>query len=312
MIRRMIRYCKKFINNIIKFIANPRARFLFLNFHGFYNFLSDEKHIRKQYSILLGQQLNLNNPQSFNEKTQWLKLYDRNTLYTNLVDKFLVRNFVQDVLGEEYLIPLIGTWNSAEEINFEELPDSFVLKCNHNSGFGMCICKNKKQLDVGSVKKQLEQGMRQNYYLQGREWPYKNVERKIIAEKYMVDESGIELKDYKIFTFSGRAKYIQVDYDRFTDHHRNFYTLKWEYVPFTTCYPTNSKHKIEKPYNLDRLIRAAEQLAHAAGDPKFVRVDMYVIGKRIYFGEMTFYHGSGYEKFMPKEYDNYLGQFIEI
>lgn len=296
----------------IKFLVNRQARFNFLSSRGLYNHMSDEEYIKKQFKVYTGKKLDLGNPQTFNEKMQWLKLNDRKPIYTKLVDKYLVRGFVEMVLGKEFLIPLLGVWDLAEEINFEKLPDKFVLKCNHNSGEGMCICKGKSQIDFVSVKGRLSQAMRQNYWRHAREWPYKNVERKIIAEKYMEDESGTELKDYKLFTFSGKVKCIEVDYNRFTDHHRNFYTTEWEYVPFTTCYPTDFRHKIPKPKYLKNLVESAEKLAYAAGVPKFVRIDMYIVNDKIYFGEMTFYHGAGYEKFMPQEYDLRLGNMIKL
>lgn len=300
------------LNKAAKFLVNRQARFNFLSAKGLYNHIPDEEYIKKQYKVYTGKKLNLVTPKSFNEKMQWLKLNDRKPIYTKLVDKYLVRRFVTAVLGEEFLIPLLGVWDSAEKIDFEKLPDSFVLKCNHNSGEGMCICKEKSQVDFSSVKCELNYAMGRNYWQHAREWPYKNVERKIIAEKYMEDDSGTELKDYKFFTFGGKVAFIEVDYNRFTDHHRNFYTPKWEYVPFTTCYPTDAKHKIAKPCCLERMIESAEKLAYAAGTPKFVRVDMYIVDNKIYFGEMTFYHGAGYEKFVPEEYGIRLGNMIKI
>lgn len=296
----------------VKFLVNRQVRFDFLSSQGLYNHMPDEEYIKKQFKVYVGKELDLGNPQTFNEKMQWLKLNDRKLIYTKLVDKYLVRGFVEMVLGKEFLIPLLGVWDLAEEIDFDKLPDKFVLKCNHNSGEGMCICKGKSQIDFVSVKAKLNYAMRRNYWWHAREWPYKNVERKIIAEKYMEDESGTELKDYKLFTFSGKVKYIEVDYNRFTDHHRNFYTTEWEYVPFTTCYPTNPKYKIPRPRCLEKLVESAEKLACAAGVPKFVRVDMYIVNDKLYFGEMTFYHGAGYEKFMPQEYDLRLGDMIEL
>lgn len=300
------------MRNYFRLLYDKEVQFYVLKRLGLLDRLDDEKYLKKQFYAITRKKLDLNNAITFNEKIQVLKLIDRKELYTSLVDKYEVRNFVEKNLGKKYLIPLIGVWDDPEQIDFDLLPEQFVLKCNHNSGVGMCICKNKNDIDIKTVRKELKKGLDENYYLSGREWPYKNVKRKIIAEKYMVDESGTELKDYKLFTFEGKVHYIQVDYDRFTDHHRNFYDLEWNYVPFTTLYPTNPNREIAKPICLERLIESAEVLAKAAGTPHFVRVDFYVINDQIYFGEMTFYHGSGYEKFYPEEYGEKLGDLIKL
>lgn len=300
------------MRNYFRLLYDKEVQFYVLKRLGLLDRLDDEKYLKKQFYAVTRKKLDLNNAITFNEKIQVLKLIDRKELYTSLVDKYEVRKFVEKNLGKEYLIPLIGVWDDPEQIDFSLLPEQFVLKCNHNSGVGMCICKNKNDIDIKTVRKELRKGLDENYYLSGREWPYKNVKRKVIAEKYMVDESGTELKDYKLFTFDGKVHYIQVDYDRFTDHHRNFYDLEWNYVPFTTLYPTNPNRKIAKPVCLERLIKSAEVLAKAAGTPRFVRVDFYVINDHIYFGEMTFYHGSGYEKFYPEEYGEKLGDLIKL
>ncbi len=298
--------------NIKKLAYNPYKLFSLLATKGKMNWVPDYIYLKLMYRARFGRKLNLNNPITFNEKMQYLKLFDRNKDYTIHVDKYLVRKFVKDTIGEQYLIPLLGVWNNADEIDFSALPSSYVLKCNHNSGMGMFINNGKEKVDKKKVKQELNRGLEEDYYLHHREWPYKNVPRKIIAEKYMVDESGYELKDYKIFTFSGKAYCIQVDYDRFVDHHRNFYDLEWNYIPFTTLYPTNQRHIIEKPSCLDELIKCAEKIAEAAGKPSFLRVDFYVIGNSILFGEMTYFHGSGYEQFYPEEYDYKLGSLIDI
>ncbi len=279
---------------------------------GLFNYLSDECFLKLQFKSKSGYKLNLDTPRTFNEKMQWLKLNDHNPLYTTLVDKYKVRKYVAQTIGERYLIPLLGVWDCPSDINFSTLPEQFVLKCNHNSGIGMYICRSRVDLNVKKVRKELKKGLRQNYYKNGREWPYKNVDRKVIAEKYMVDESGTELKDYKFFTFGGKVKYIQVDYDRFINHHRNFYTPEWEYVPFTTCYPTNPNKIIPKPMCLDEMINIAEKLAVEIGSLPFLRVDLYAVKSEVYFGELTFYHGSGYEKFFPEEYDTILGELIKL
>ena len=271
--------------------------------------MSDRTYLKMRYKIDTGETLNLENPTKFNEKLQWLKLHDHNPQYTKMVDKFEVKEYMKDLIGEEFIIPTLGVWNHFDEINFDSLPNQFVLKSTHDSG-GVVICKDKSKLDMDNARNVINKSLKRNYFYSGREWPYKNVKPRIIAEKYMVDESGYELKDYKIFLFSGKAKYIQVDFDRFTDHHRNFYSTDWEYVPFTTLYPTNPDRHIEKPQCLDTLLQVSEKIANSLKNPKFLRVDLYVINNLVYFGEVTFYHGSGYEKFYPETWNEKLGSLI--
>lgn len=175
-------------------------------------------YLRMRFKQRCGRSLNLAEPKTFNEKLQWLKLYNRKPEYTVMVDKYKVREYIAQMIGEEYLIPLLGVWDDPEDIDFDALPNRFVLKCNHNSGLGMCICKDKSKLDITKVKAELRKGLQQNYYLSSREWPYKDVPRKIIAEKYMEDASG-DLKDYKFYCFNGEMKFVMINSDR------NTYTL---------------------------------------------------------------------------------------
>lgn len=277
--------------------------------HELYKWIPTKLFIKLQYRHVVKKKLNLRNPQTFNEKLQWLKLYDRNPLYTTLVDKYAVREYIKEKIGEEYLIPLIGgPWKSVNEIPFDTLPNQFVLKTTHDSG-GIVICKDKAVFDIDAAKCKLKWSLQRKYFYSSREWPYKNVQPQIIAEKYMVDESGTELKDYKIFNFQGKAKLIQVDYNRFVDHKRNLYTPEWEYLDVMLQYPNDSQHKIEKPKSLGKMLELAELLSE--GIPH-VRTDFYSIGEKIYFGELTFYHGSGFEKFDPPEWDRILGDWLVL
>lgn len=290
---------------IYVFMSNIKTNFL--------KFLPDKIYLSFEYFCTLGRKPDIENPKSFNEKMQWLKIYDRKEKYTILADKYKVREFVEKVCGNRVkLIPLLGVWDNPDEIDFSVLPDSFVLKCNHNSGKGMCICKGKEKLNYKMAVRELKEGLKENYFWAGREWQYKNIKRKVLAEKYMTDDSGEELKDYKVFVFNGKAVYIEVDYNRFTDHHRNFYDIEWNYVPFTTLYPTNPDCQISKPECLTGLIESAELLTKEAGNPPFLRVDFYIIEKEIYFGEITFHHGGGMEPFYPSEYDEKLGALIVL
>lgn len=271
-------------------------------------YIPDKLYLKLFYRYATGNKLNLKNPQTFNEKLQWLKLYDRNPLYTKLVDKYEVREYIKEKIGEEYLIPLLGVWDNVDEINFDELPSQFVLKTTHDSG-GVVICKDKRNFDIDQAKNFLSEHLQNNFYYMGREWPYKNVKPRIIAEKYMVDESNIELKDYKLFCFDGNVVLIQVDYGRFEKHMRNLYDLDWNYLDLEIQYPTNSLKVINKPNNLCEMLDIASSLSRKL---PHVRVDMYVINNKVYFGELTFYHGSGTEKITPKKWDYKLGDMINL
>lgn len=275
---------------------------------GLLNFLSDEKFIKIAYRMHMGKKLNLENPQTFNEKLQWLKLYDRNLLYTRLVDKYAVKEYVGNKIGVDRIIPTLGVWEKVKEINFEVLPEQFVLKCNHDSG-GIVICKDRAKLDVKSAKRKLFKCMKRNGYWYGREWPYKAVKPRVIAEQYMEDSTG-ELRDYKFFCFDGRVRYFKVDFDRFTNHRANYFDREGNLLPFgeEPC-PPDYNAKIELPNNLQEMIKFAEMLSE---NIKFVRVDFYNVNGKIYFGEMTFFPASGFWKFVPEEYDSILGEYLML
>lgn len=286
-----------FIKQVNKFITNPKARFAFLNSLGLYNRMSDEKFLKKAFNIMMNQKLNLDNPQTFNEKLQWLKLYNRKPEYTMMVDKYKVREYIAERLGEEYLIPLLGVWDDPDEIDFDALPNQFVLKCNHNSGLGMYICNDKSKLNIRQVKKELCKGLKQDYYLTYREWPYKDVPRKIICEKYMIEEveskkSNSELTDYKFFCFNGNPKFMYISHDHATDATTDFFDMEFNRLNMRMKDP-NSNIIPPKPALFESLKEIAKKLS--AGIP-FVRVDMYVINGRIYFGELTFFHNAGFTR----------------
>ena len=297
------------INKGIKYITNSRYRFLINDSLGLYNKLPDEKYLSKKYESKMGKALNLAEPKTFNEKLQWLKLHDRHPEYTRMVDKYLVREYIGDKLGEEYLIPLLGAWDSPDEIDFSALPNEFVLKCNHNSGLGMCICKDKSKLDVDKTKNELRKGLRQDYYLTGREWPYKNVKRKIIAEKFMTDSNCEELKDYKIHNFNGIPKFILVCRDRYKDTGltEDFYSPEWEKLEIKRPGCPNAEYALEKPEMLEKMLEFSKILSK---DIPFLRTDFYIINQKIYFGELTFYPASGFTAFEPDKWDDIFGDWI--
>ena len=301
---------KRLMRGAYRYIVDADFRFLVRANRGRYLHMSDEEFLKRKYRALFKKKLNLEFPKSFNEKLQWLKLHNRNPLYTIMVDKYLVRKYIGEVLGEEYLIPLVGAWDSVDEIDFDALPDQFVLKCNHNSGLGMCICKDKSKLDMAAAKRELKKGLMQDYYLTGREWPYKNVPRKIIAEQYMEDAGSSDLKDYKFMCFNGRVRCSFVCSDRFSGKglHVTFFDREWNVMPFERSYPS-VKEGIEKPKSYEKMVYLAEILS---ADIPFVRVDFYEINGKIYFGELTFFPGDGFEAFQPEEWDYTLGSWLDL
>lgn len=302
------------VNNIIKkankYISNQEYRLRVNSKLGLYNNMDDKKFIEKMFKATMDYPLNLENPKSFNEKLQWLKLYDRNPLYTKLVDKYKVREYISEKIGEDYLIPLLGVWDDPEEIDFDSLPNKFVLKCNHNSGLGMCICTDKSKIDIKKVKNELKSGLAQNYYLNGREWPYKNVSRKIICEKYMTDETGKNLRDYKFYCFDGKPKIVGIYQDRNSDKETtgDFFDMNFEWVDLRFGMP-NALNKPQKPQKFQEMIKIAEILSE--GMPE-VRVDLYISNNKIYFGELTFFDGGGFDKIEPLEWDYKLGSWIKL
>ena len=275
-----------------------------------FRFIPDELYLKIMYRLRMGKKLNLKNPKTFNEKLQWLKLHDRKPIYTTMVDKYEAKKYVADIIGEEYIIPTLGVWDCFNDIDFDTLPNQFVLKCTHDSG-GLVICRDKNKLDKEKARKKIEKSLKCNFYWVGREWPYKNVKPRIIAEKYMVDESGYELKDYKIFCFDGFAKAMFIASDRQLegeDTKFDFYNMDFKHLPFTNGHP-NATREIKRPKHFDEMRNLAEKLSK--GIPQ-VRVDFYEIGDNVYFGEITLSHWSGMKPFVPEEWDYKFGEWIQL
>jgi hypothetical protein len=269
----------------------------------------DELIVKWNYFLSLHKKLNLNNPQTFNEKLQWLKLHDRHAEYTVMVDKLAVKDYIAKILGAEYVFDTIGVWNQFDDIDFSKLPNQFVLKCTHDSG-GLVICKNKETLDIGAARKRINHCLKKNYFYATIEYPYKDVPHRIIAEPLMVDESGSELKDYKFFCFNGEPKFFKVDFGRTKVHHANYYDLNWNFLKFgeVVCPYVEDRH-IEKPLHFDEMVDIARNLS--ANIP-FVRIDLYNINGRIYLGEITFFPASGTGPFYPEEWDYKIGQLLTL
>lgn len=269
---------------------------------------SDENYLKKLFRLKMGKELNLENPKTFSEKLQWLKLHDRKPEYTQMVDKAEVKKYVANLIGEEYIIPTLGVYDSVDEINFDALPNQFVLKCTHDSG-GLVICKDKSKLDIKLAKKRLAKNLKRDYYYQKREWPYKNVKPRIIAEQYITDSSGV-LNDYKFFCFNGEPKVILVatDRDSTTGVCFDYFDIDFKHLPFEQGGP-NSKKQILRPKSMEKMVDIAAKLSF---DIPHVRIDLYDVDGKIYFGEITFFDSSGMAEFNPKEWDFIMGSWINL
>ena len=299
----------RYIRIARQLLTDADYRFLLLAGFGLFDSWDDVKYLKRKFRATIGKELNLENPNTFNEKLQWLKLYNRRPEYTMMVDKYLVRDYIAKAIGEEYLIPLLGVWDDPNEIDFNKLPDQFVLKCNHNSGLGMCICKDKSNLDLKTVRKELRKGLKQNYFLTGREWPYKDIQRKIVCEQYMEDSSG-ELMDYKVLCFDGEPKLIELHQGRFSGNHtQDFYDTNWMRTNITQCGEPLSPSLLPKPECLEEMLSLTRKLADGMSH---VRIDWYVINGRLYFGEITFFDASGFDPFDRIEDDMLLGSWITL
>lgn len=299
------------IKKLIKYVFDSDYRFLIDSAVGHkYDQIGDLQFISQKYTIALGRKLNLNNPTTFNEKLQYLKLYDRRPEYTVMADKYLVKEYVSEKVGQQCIIPTIGVWDDPDGIDFDALPERFVLKCNHNSGLGMYICRNKADMDVKAVRRGLRKGLKQDYYLTGREWPYKNIPRKILAEQYMEDASG-GLVDYKVHCFNGEPRFILVCSDRFGPGGltEDFLTTDWQRLPVKRPNIKTSEVLMDRPAELEEILELAGTLSK--GIP-FVRVDFYIINHKVYFSELTFYPASGFTPFEPEEWDETFGSWLEL
>lgn len=271
-------------------------------------YLSDEEYIRRRFYLNLGYKPNLTQPITYNEKLNWLKLNYRSDKLTKLVDKYLVREYVKDTIGEEYLIPILNVYSSPAEINFDELPNSFVLKCNHNSGLGMCICKNKKTLNKKNVINSLLLGLNEDFYMHGREWPYKNVKRLIVCEKYL-DNGKEDLMDFKLFFFNGVFKLLLICSDRHTHLANDWYDENLNHLNLTNG-PKNNKKKIFFDNDVvNKMIALGTALNK---DLIHSRIDFYYCKGKIYFGEITLFESSGFARYKPSKWDSIIGGYLKL
>ncbi len=301
---------KSLFRKAIRYLTSSDYRFLIQSSGGKYDDLPDDEYLKRRYKAFTGKVLPLDDPKTFNEKLQWLKLHDRRPEYTMMADKYLVRQYIAEKLGEQYLIPLLGAWDDPDDIDFDKLPNQFVLKCNHNSGLGMCICKDKSKLDIPKVRAELRKGLQEDYYKKCREWVYKDIPRKIICEQFMTN-GGKELEDFKIHNFNGEAKFVLVCRDRFSDTGltEDFFTPEWEHMPVKRPKLGLSKEQIPKPEQLSQMLEFSKILSK---DIPFVRTDFYVIEGKVYFGEITFFPASGMAAFDPPEWDEKIGNWLTL
>ena len=300
------------MNKIKVLLNNPYRLFTGLASKGLLNWMPDEPYLKLIYRARTGRKLNLKDPKRLTEKMQWLKLNDHNPLYSELVDKYAVRKRIAAAIGEKYLIPLVGgPWDCFEDIDFDNLPNQFVLKCTHDSG-GLVICRDKGKLDLEKAKVKIQRSLKHNYYHSGREWPYKNVQPRIIAESYMEDPGCGYLTDYKIFCFHGVPRIVLTVRGGHEDESktvRRMYNEDWELYPVGIHDKPAETIPEPRPAQLENMLELARKLS--AGF-KHLRVDFYVVSDRIYFGELTFYHMSGMEHFDPDDYDRIFGQFLDL
>jgi hypothetical protein len=266
-----------------------------------------KKKLSKWWYKIKKKPLNLDNPITFNEKIQWLKLYDSTPIKTLLSDKYLVRDWIKEKIGEKYLIPIFGAYDRFEDINFNKLPNKFIIKCNHGSGYNIFV-KDKFKLNLAVIRAKIKKWMNINYSILGQELNYRDRKPKIIIEKYMNDSSG-DLRDYKVNCFNGKPKFIWMDIDRHTNHKRNLYDLNWKKLPYkvNSHYATFPSPK--KPKCLKELVKLASILSKGFS---YVRVDFYIINEKIYFGEMTFYTSGGLEDIIPPSFEKRLSSLIKF
>lgn len=284
-------------------------------------FIPDKMYLEIYYFIKFKRFCNFKNPQTFNEKLQWMKLYDRKPEYTNMVDKFKAKMYVAEIIGKEYIIPTLGVWDKFEDIDFDSLPDQFVLKCTHDSN-GTVICRDKKKFNKKAAREQINDSLQFNYYYVGREWPYKNVKPRIIAEKFMNDDSGVSKKntkslsndgltDYKFYCFDGEPKflYISSGLENHATARISFLTLDWKFAPYKRTDYRSYEALPKKPKTFDEMIEISRKLS--AGH-RFLRVDLYQINDRVYFSELTFTPCSGLMRFTNPAHDREIGKMIKL
>ena len=290
-------------------LKNPKWFLIFLNNRGIHLF-SDETFIKLQYKLFFHKDLDLENPKTYNEKLQWLKLHDRKPEYCQMVDKYEAKKYIAKIIGKEYIIPTLGVYDSFDEIDFDKLPKQFVIKCTHDSG-GLVICRDKDTLDIKKAKKKITDCLKKNYYYVGREWPYKDVRPRIIVEKYMEDKESESMRDYKLFCFDGKPEimYLSEGLENHATASMSFYDMDFK---LTDCKRSDYKlidYTPKKPKNWAKMKKFSSILSN--GIPH-IRVDWYEINGKLYFGELTLFTCSGLVPFEDERWDRKLGDLINL
>lgn len=300
------------IKKLIKYTLYSPSKLLLAVLTRVAPILPDKLCLKWRFRLQMGYKLDLKNPKTFSEKLQWLKLYNRKPEYTQMVDKYEAKKYVASIIGEEYIIPTLGVWDKFDDINIDKLPDQFVLKTTHGGGnTGVVICKDKSTLDKDAAKRKLNRSLKSDIYWTLKEWPYKDVKKRIIAEKFIDSEGHQDLPDYKFYCFNGDPTYCQVIRDRNTKETIDFYDMEWNHMPFVGLNPVakNGLKSVMKPKHLSEMVNICQKLA--TGIP-FSRIDLYLVNEKIYFGEITFFPASGLGEFTPKEWNYTIGSLIKL
>lgn len=301
---------KKLFRNGFNYLTDKKYRFTVNRKHfGMYHDMPDDEYLKRLFHYNMGYELDLDNPKTFSEKLQWLKLYDRNPIYTTMVDKFEMKQYVAEIIGDKYIIPTLGIWENAENIDFNAMPDQFVLKCTHDS-HDIIICKDKAKFDITVAKKKMQKGLQRNYFYAFREWCYKDIKPRIIAEQFM-DNHGEDLIDFKVHNFNGVPKVILVCANRFSDkqYTQDFFDCNWKHLPVKRPKSQNDSVLMKKPDCIQEMLEISRILSK---DIPFIRTDFYIIEGKLYVGELTFFPASGLLPFEPESFDYELGSYLTL
>ena len=293
--------------HIKRYLKKPALIIPYLGKYGWFRWMSDEAYIKMVYRIYFGVYPDLEHPKNYSEKLNWLKLHDRQPQYTEIVDKYTVKQYISGIIGEKYVVPTLGVWDRFEDIDFDALPNQFVLKCTHDSG-GLVICRDKSRLDKAKARRKISASLKRNYFWIGREWPYKNVKPRIIAEPYLEDTRYGELRDYKFYVFDGVVDSVMVCKDRQKGHTKYFYFdrnwnrlyYQWDDLEF--------QDDIERPEHFDEMLDIAQRLSYSFSH---IRVDLYNVDGSIYFSELTLYDDAGFDTEINGETNRMWGEKLD-
>ncbi len=298
------------LKKIKNFILNPKLLLFYMDLNGLIR-IDDAEFLKIRYEKAFNKELDLNNPKTFNEKLQWLKLYDRKDIYTTMVDKYEAKKYVANIIGKEYIIPTLGIYDSFDDIDFNKLPNRFVIKCTHDSG-GLVIVKDKSKLDIKKAKHKINKCLKKNYYYQCREWPYKNVKPRILIEEFKEDNKLKELIDYKLYCFNGKAYYVMTCIDRMKGETKFiYYDKNWNLIKefSNDGMKYGDSIDIPRPKNLEKMFKIAKILSK---DIPFIRVDFYEANEELYFGELTFYPSGGFDNKRTEAVEKFLNENLDI